>query len=358
MRLSDVSDSRDNNFDVLRLFAATIVLVSHSFFLAGVDDPVGAWTGITLGSLGVALFFGMSGFLIMKSWTFDPRVRTFAEKRILRIMPALWVVIAVTTFVMGPLLTELSLGAYLTDPGTWRYFILGSLLVTFGGVLPGVFEDNPYPDAVNGSLWTLPIEASAYAMVALLGVLGAYRRREVLPVLLVASLVVSVLVQDHPVLMNLRLYSFFLAGMTMYAWRDRIVLSWSVSAVALLAWVLAFNSPVLVVISATALPYVAMVFAYRTPAALRRLAAFGDVSYGLYIYAFPIQQIAALALGAKVTPLGIFLISLPAAWLLGLASWRIVEKPALRRKPGRRSATPDAATDTTASPKVDPVAVR
>lgn len=333
MRLSEVADSRDNNFDVLRLFAAAIVLVSHSFFLAGVDDPVGNATGITLGSLGVALFFGMSGFLILKSWMFDPRVRPFARKRALRIMPALWVAILLTTFVLGPIVTELSLGAYFADPGTWRYFLLGMVLVTFGGVLPGVFGDNAYPDAVNGSLWTLPIEASAYVMVAVLGVVGVLRRRSMLPVLLLVSLAVAFLAQDHPVLLNLRLYSFFLMGMTLYAWRDRIVLSWPLGIVGLAAWALSFNTPALVLVSSTVLPYVALVVAYRTPHALRRFVHFGDVSYGLYIYAFPVQQLVAWGIGGGVQPWQVFVISMPIAWLLGLASWRIVERPALRRKP-------------------------
>jgi peptidoglycan/LPS O-acetylase OafA/YrhL len=339
MRLSEVADSRDNNFDVLRLFAAAIVLVSHSFFLAGVEDPVGTATGITLGSLGVALFFGMSGYHILKTWSYDPKVLSYARKRALRIMPALWVALLLTTLVLGPLVTELSLGAYLADPGTWRYLLLGSALLTFGGVLPGVFADNPYPDAVNGSLWTLPIEASAYVMVAVLGVVGVLRHRISVPLLLVAALTVSWAVQENDVLLNLRLYAFFLMGMTLYAWRDRIVLSWPLALIGLMAWVVSFNSSVLVVVSATALPYAAMVVAYRTPHALRRLVHFGDVSYGLYIYAFPVQQLVAWSIGDDVTPLQIFAVSLPIAWLCGLASWRLVERPALRLKP-RAAAAP------------------
>lgn len=334
MRLGSVADTRDNNFDVLRLFAAAIVLVSHSFFLAGVDDPFGDWTGITLGGLGVALFFAMSGFLILKSWSYRPVVGDFTRKRALRILPALWVAILLTTFVMGPIVTELSLVDYLLDPGTWRYAILGCALITFGGVLPGVFEDNPYPDAVNGSLWTLPIEASAYVMVAVLGMVGALRRSWTLPTLFAIALAVAFAVQENEVLMHLRLYAFFLAGMVMYAFRDRVVLSWPIAVVALVAWAASFNTPALVVVSATALPYVVFVFAYRTPRSLRRIVAFGDVSYGLYIYAFPVQQLIALAIGDSVEWWQILLIAAPISWLLGLASWRLVERPALRHKPG------------------------
>lgn len=336
MRLGSVADTRDNNFDVLRLFAASIVLVSHSFFLAGRNDPFGDLTGITLGGLGVALFFAMSGFLILKSWSYRPVLGDFTRKRALRILPALWAAILLTTFVMGPIVTSLPLTSYLSDPGTWRYAALGSLLITFGGVLPGVFEGVPYPDAVNGSLWTLPVEASAYVMVAVFGIAGVFRRRGLLPVLFVVALAVAFLVQGHEVMQHLRLYAFFLAGMLLYDLRDRITLTWPIAAVAFVAWVLSFNTSALVLVSATALPYIVFVVAYRTPRSLRRLVAFGDVSYGLYIYAFPVQQLVALAIGDAVTWWQILVIAGPIAWLMGLASWRLVEQPALRRKPGRK----------------------
>ena len=115
------------------------------------------------------MFFAMSGFLIAKSWSDLPRLVPFAVKRALRILPALVVAVSVTVFVIGPLFTTLPLTSYFSDPVTWLYLVRCSLLITFFGTLPGVFEDNPYPDAVNGSLWTLPVEACCYAMAAALG---------------------------------------------------------------------------------------------------------------------------------------------------------------------------------------------
>jgi peptidoglycan/LPS O-acetylase OafA/YrhL len=336
VRLADVSDSRDNNFDVLRLFAASIVLVSHSFVLAGGEDPFDV-TGLTLGSLGVALFFGMSGFLIMKSWSYEPVVGDFFRKRALRILPALWVALLLTAFVLGPLVTERSIGSYLGTGGTWRYLVPGLFLVTFGGVLPGVFTHLPYPNAVNGSLWTLPIEASAYIGVALAGRLGLLRRQFLLGAFAVL-LAVAFVWQDDATLGNLRLYGFFIAGMLLYAFRGQIVLSWWMAGGALALWAATFTSPLLVVSSAVLLPYVVLVIAYRSTPKLRVLVAQGDVSYGLYIYAFPIQQLVAWALGDSVSTVWILVISLPVAWLLGLASWKLVERPALKRKPKRRLA--------------------
>lgn len=333
MLLSSVADSRDNNFDVLRLVAASLVLVSHSFFLSGGEDPLYLASGMTFGTLGVALFFAMSGFLILKSWTFQPTVRDFARKRGLRIMPALWVALLLTTFVLGPIVTSHSAGGYLTSLNTWKYVLLGSALITFGGRLPGVFEGNPYPAAVNGSLWTLPIEASAYVMVAVGGTLGLLRRQAMLPFTYVVALAASYGFQHDVPLQNLRLYAYFLAGMMLYAHRNRIRLSWPLAALGFAVWVASFHTDIMVVIGAITLPYGTMVLAYRTPATLRRVTARGDVSYGLYIYAFPVQQTIAMAMGRSVTAWWIMTLAFPVAYALAFASWRLVERPALSLKP-------------------------
>ena len=175
-RLEDRLQRRGNNFDVLRLVAASLVLFSHSYALTGNAEPFAEVSGWTFGEVGVVMFFAMSGFLIAKSWGDLPQLVPFTVKRALRILPALVVAVSVTVFVIGPLFTTLPLGSYFSDPVTWLYLVRASLLITFFGTLPGVFEDNPYPDAVNGSLWTLPVEACCYALAAALGTLGLLRR--------------------------------------------------------------------------------------------------------------------------------------------------------------------------------------
>ncbi len=122
MRLSDVADSRDNNFDVLRLFAASIVLVSHSFFLAGQQDPVGTLDRHHARVARRRPVLRHERLPDPQELVVRPLGQAVCEKRILRIMPALWVVIALTTFVLGPIVTELPLTEYLSDPGTWSYW--------------------------------------------------------------------------------------------------------------------------------------------------------------------------------------------------------------------------------------------
>jgi peptidoglycan/LPS O-acetylase OafA/YrhL len=82
VELSAVSESRDNNFDVLRLFAAGLVLLSHSFALTGRHEPLAPHT---LGTVGVEIFFVVSGFLVTRSWLGDPSFRSFIGKPIRRI---------------------------------------------------------------------------------------------------------------------------------------------------------------------------------------------------------------------------------------------------------------------------------
>ena len=132
--------NRDNNFDVLRLGAASLVLVSHTWALTGRAEP--AVRGNSLGAIGVFTFFAISGFLVSRSWQLDPRVAAFAVKRVLRLWPALIVLVLLSAGLLGPLFTDLSLGDYFTDSGTTRYVHTNIGLHTVYN-LPGVFEDNP-----------------------------------------------------------------------------------------------------------------------------------------------------------------------------------------------------------------------
>jgi peptidoglycan/LPS O-acetylase OafA/YrhL len=336
-------DNRDNNFDVLRLFAAGFVLWSHCYPLTGAPEPLADLTGISGGEIGVVMFFAMSGFLIARSWTEDPDPGRYALKRALRLLPALAVGVAVTTFVVGPLFTTLPLGEYLTDPETWFYFVRASLLVTISGHLPGVFAHNVYPTAVNGSLWTLPVEAACYVMVAVLGLLGIVRRSGALlagaALCLLAVTPVSPLAGaigdtaaggSTPIV--LLLVGTFLLGSLFYALRARLRLSWPALAGLALLWLLTWQSRWTGITTVLLFSYGTLVLAFRTPAGLRRVTAPGDVSYGVYVYAFPVQQSVWAVWHPGLSPAAMFAIAAPVTYLLALLSWRTIERPALRLK--------------------------
>lgn len=332
---------------MLRLLGAALVLFSHSFALTRGSDPVTWLNGETLGTVGVSLFFGISGFLVARSWTSAPRLPVYGVKRALRLLPALYVLILLTAFVLGPLATTLSLGTYLTDAGTYTYVLKNFAFYTVGGELPGVFQDNLVAGPVNGSLWTLPIEVACYLGVAALGLLGVLAARRRLPWLAFAVLWIAMapivptteLGKGHgtldggELLTGIRLAAIFFAGVLLYLHRDRVPLRWDWLAI-MLAVFLALSRTDWVPFAAVVLfPYLVLVLAYRTPHSWRRITAPGDVSYGLYLYAFPVQQALVASLGAGLGPIAMFALALPITYLLALGSWRLVERPALALKP-------------------------
>src|SRR5579875_2389171 len=174
-------DRRENNFDALRLVAALSVLLSHAIFIAqGVEknDPLNLLTGnqAMLGLAGVFVFFAVSGFLVTQSFEQTHSPWRYLIKRVLRIFPAYLVCLALTAFVLGPIVTSLPLGAYLHHADPWRYVFYNSFFDGRVHELPGVvFVNNQTGAEVNGSLWSLGCEFDMYLMVLVLGVLRLIR---------------------------------------------------------------------------------------------------------------------------------------------------------------------------------------
>ncbi len=321
---------RGNAFDTLRLFAAGLVVVSHSWAIAIHADAQPAIGELDLGTIGVRMFFGISGFLIAQSWLSDPHLGRFALKRALRIVPALWVVLIATTFVLGLALTTLPATEYLRDGQTWRY-LLGNAVFSHESRLPGVFLDNPV-DEVNGPLWTLGPEVLAYAGLAALGLIGAWRRTWIAPLIAVALVLVwydptGLVPRDRA----LTLFQTFAVGTSLYVLRNRIPWHWGIVAALLVGFALT-RGGVQWWLAIIAIPYASIFIAYRAPEALRRVTAWGDVSYGLYLLGWPIAQAVVVLAGGSASPWFVVAVTLPLAYLLAHLSWRFVERPALDLK--------------------------
>ena len=166
-----------NNFDFVRLVAASMVLYSHHFILAGRPEEPKVFGIISFGHLAVVMFFSLSGYLVTQSWQSDPHIFRFAMRRILRIWPALAAAVIFCALILGPLVTSSPLIDYFENGGTWSYF--KNLIIPRAFHLPGVFENNPYPLSVNGSLWTIPIEVLCYMVLGAAGFLGLMKKRSV-----------------------------------------------------------------------------------------------------------------------------------------------------------------------------------
>jgi peptidoglycan/LPS O-acetylase OafA/YrhL len=337
---------RPNNFDLLRFVAATLVLVDHCYVLSGRPGLPGPFGYETWGGFAVAVFFVISGFLVAASWERAPRLGAFAVKRALRIVPAYAVVVALAALVLGPVVTDFPLGQYFRHAQTWAYF-RNLTFVQMHFSLPGVFTANPYPYAVNGSIWTLPIEVTMYVVLALLGRIGLMTRAAVTA--LVALLAIGwfvggpalwrarpLLLEVLPAAYTVHLALWFFAGSALWVWRERVRYRSDVAIVLLVLLWFTRGTPVSMLLFHAALPYLIFWIAQLRVAAMNRFGRFGDFSYGMYLYAFPVQQTLTFYGGAAWPHLGYIAGCFVVTLLFAVASWHTVEHPALRLK-ARRS---------------------
>lgn len=246
-------------------------------------------------------------------------------KRIRRIFPGLIAAVLATGLVFGAIYSTSSPGRYLASPDPWTY-IASNVLLFPRTMVSTVYTANPHA-AANGSLWTLPIEFRAYLLLGLLGAGALVRRWTIVPI--------AACLFGYSVSGGLgssgRLIAMFAAGSSFYLLRELVVLRVDVAVGLFAIWVLAFSTTLSIAAGMLALPYLVAMFAYRTPRSLRRLAARGDISYGIYIYAFPVQQSIVATLGT-IDPFVLGLIATPLVWVLAVISWRFVEQPFLRRR--------------------------
>jgi len=343
---------RKNNFDALRLIAATSVIFTHAFLLAeGTQDRdplvVLSLHQCPTGLVGVFVFFAISGFLVTQSWEQTNSLPRFLAKRVLRIYPGLAVCILVLTFGLGAAMTSLPLGDYLRDPRMHEFLGANLLMQLLPNSLPGVeFSKFWFGTVMDGPLWSLPLEASLYLMVAALGLLRGIRL-PVLGVLLAVGLFCLWFDKwiDKTVTLGFIggvawMLAFFVTGMIAYKLRDRGIFNGRLALLAVVGIVASVPLQSFIPLFAVFGCYLALYAALHPGLPIIPAARFGDLSYGLYIYGWPVEQtISYLRPGASWWEL--FLISMIATAGVAFVSWHLVEKQALSFKPrGARSAKP------------------
>ncbi len=341
-----------NLFDIMRILAASMVLWAHAYALTGGSPP--GWYGNSVGTMGVKIFFIISGLMITGSWLADPRLHAFALRRILRIFPALALVVLLSALVLGPIFTTLPLHDYLLAHGTRFYLWNIALYPVYS--LPGMFAGLPYPSAINGSLWSLPAEMAMYILTPFVIGRAAESARCSIAVFFVVSAIAGVYfvryvtIDPVPVFYGSSLTSvlemtpYFQIGALYAVFRlNRYgrplfsiclflvvgaglqVVSSKVNAYAI--------SEILLLLT---LPYMVIsVGSVTVGGTLGRLLSRADVSYGLYLYGFPVQQTIAALWPGRIGALGNLALTLPITFVLALFSWKTVEQTALRLKPGR-----------------------
>lgn len=348
MTLEAVFDRRNNALNALRLVFAISVILVHSFTVTGRDVPFGRAAQL-LGCVGVDGFFALSGFLITASWLRNPELRGYLAARALRILPGLYVCLILTAFVIAPIGLAIQGGSgwkLLFSTAPFEYVLANSGVMVLKGDVGGTPDGVPYPGIWNPSLWTLIFELVCYLVVAALGVAGLAHRRWISPAALVLALCAALLfppvateaILDGTAGVGIQIVSsmarfamMFAAGAMLYHFRDVIPARWSLVVVSV-GIVLAAGCflPDYRVVAAVPLAYAAIV----SGALVRNkcLSLQTDLSYGTYIYGFPMQQLLVICGLAFLNSYVFAAVATIATLPLAALSWFLVEKHAISLK--------------------------
>jgi peptidoglycan/LPS O-acetylase OafA/YrhL len=335
--VAERAEGRDNNFNLLRMIAASAVLVSHAYPLTlGKDaiEPLLTSTGYKLGTTAVTIFFAVSGFFITKSFDRRNSIPDFLLARVARIYPALIVVLMLSAFVLGPIMTALPVGQYFSSLHTWTYVPRNLMLRHQQWALPGIFLTAPGGAAVNGSLWTLFAEVSCYALVMLFALLRLTRPLSY-PLILCLAIALILLVpqtEGGGLAHAASTLSFpFALGAAAYVYRQYVPVSGLLALALLGLAALCRWTPAYPILHALAISYGALWFGFANIPGLRAYNRLGDYSYGMYIYAFPVEQVIATTLH-PASPWVMIAIGFPITLALAVVSWTWIEAPALANR--------------------------
>lgn len=333
-----------NNFDWLRLLAAITVIYGHAFPLT--KTPSQLILDNSIQATAVKIFFVISGYLVCSSWIADPNVYRYFIKRFLRIFPGLAVVVSVAAIIVGPIFTYLSFHSYFSNYNFINYFKNILLYPIYN--LPGVFQYLPYKVAVNGSLWSLPVEFSMYIILPFILIFSSIIRTRWLLPLVTISLCIASLIMLRSTIYHLPRVVFFgsslrsaldvcpyfLIGSLYSFFRLEKFLSLEVSLA--MVCTLALLQPTSIWISELflyfVLPYAILSFAVSGNQLFSMIGKYGDFSYGLYLYGFLIEQIFNQLFHGTLSPIQDAFYSFPIVLLCAAFSWFMIEKPALKLK--------------------------
>ena len=329
---------RRNNFDLLRLLFASIVVLYHCYDLS--FSPSYLWIPrVVSANLAVEGFFAMSGYLIVSSYDHSPTLSAYLSKRGRRILPAYWAAL-IFTLVLGMTYSTLPLGVFLASSSTWKYVGANLCFANFlHPSLPGLFEGNPVMSSVNGSLWTIKLEVMFYLSVpAIVWLCRRVGKLQILGGLFLGSVVYHDTMQrlHHPTLASQLpgQLCFFMVGALAYYYRDWCKRNWTwmwgISISCYLASVVTDQ----IAFRAIGVSLGVICFGLLLPA-LGQFAKYGDFSYGTYVFHFPVIQ-TFIALGLVEShpelALGLILFSVAA---LSFTSWNLIERPFLQRRSGQ-----------------------
>jgi peptidoglycan/LPS O-acetylase OafA/YrhL len=329
-----------HGFDYIRLILAVAVILQHSVLATGGAEAASAlWMTACrcLFAPILLMFFALSGFLVAGSVKKGGSRRAFVVLRVIRLVPALAVEVLLCALVLGPILTNLPLDEYFSHRSFFSYF--GNIVGFIKMFLPGVFLDNPFPGIVNISLWTVPYELECYLALMALWLTGLLKKPWVVFTLVIVCAIAGTAYAlahyqwywtgNRPLPNSLIVA--FLAGLCLNLFSAKIRLDIRLALLALAVMIFATLNYQTVYIAALAAAYLVVYLGMMHPPKKTFLLR-GDYSYGLYIFAFPIQQ----AYSQWFVDYRFWYLNAIFTLVFGLAyaafSWWLIEKPILSRK--------------------------
>ena len=327
-----------SGFDYLRIFLSVAVLIWHSATVGlGADFAKELFADHLRGLVSLILpcFFALSGFLVAGSLLRTTSLVEFAALRGIRLVPALFVEVVLSALILGPIVTSVTLSRYFADQTFFEYF--GNMVGRIRMHLPGVFVGMPAGDVVNASLWTLPYELECYVVLGLLALLGLHRRPYVFLLSAVTANVGLFLLShwtqtdytDRPP--GRMLVASFLFGVVLHLFKQRIRLSPAMFAVCLAATFAFLSFQQTAYLAPAFAAYATVYIGLKNPPKLSFLKR-NDLSYGIYLYAFPIQQTVAFSFPSLNSWWFNVVLALPITCLFAYVSWNFVEAPFMSNK--------------------------
>lgn len=332
------TNHRGNNFDLLRLIAAFFVLVSHSFGILnkGLEQP-GVWINgvfIIPSDIGLFIFFTISGYLVTQSFFNSSSWAHYLWKRFLRIVPAL-VVVNIACIVMGGFMSSSPVKEYYSDKSVWTYLFTNSTLVANQYSLPGVFT-MLQNKSINSSLWTILVEVRFYIVLMIAGVLSILSRKW----LVLACFIFFEALRVYININNIEIKgiytdvyftygTYFFLGSVFYCFKDAFSFKWFYAIILLVIALFTTNTSIQSITQACFLSYTILITGKSK--AIINIKGY-DFSYGLYLYAFPVQQVLLLYFGTSINPWLHVLLSTFMSLVFAALSWFFIERPALNQK--------------------------
>ncbi|MGL5030538.1 MAG: acyltransferase family protein [Aeromonas sp.] len=332
MLLSELLHKKNNNIDLFRIIAASMVIYSHGYALVSNNDKQDLVTSIihsdSAGSIAVKIFFFLSGLVVTNSLLNNDDPWRFVISRIFRIWPALIMTTIICAFILGPIFTSLSIHDYFQDKDVYRY-VINAVSMNISYTLPGVFTNNPYPNAVNGSLWTIPFEVFAYILLLAFSLIGVLKHKKV-------ALMLSVIFLIEPWLSKRLLFSWvvpnhevdflspcFAFGVIIALYKENIAIRLNVCIGFFVLYIVMNDA-----IYASYLLY-ASIFSFilylSSNEIVLKFKPKSDISYGVYLWGFPVQQVMVHYFNSYGVMFNI-ITSLLCSIILAYLSWHLCEK--------------------------------